>query len=313
MSTEFRELIEKGHAIVRLENDHQQQISIQRPRDEKLVLSQVLQELRLAPAFAVKSFYRIPRKKKDSDTGKIETVWIEGISIGGAMAIARRWRNAANGARVVDEGPEKIICEGVLMDYEANVKFSRYVAVPRHYKEAKSNKVVPYRADLLMTAIAAGMSKAVRNAVLHAVPAFITLQYLAEAKRLALVEGPKPATDSTKEPSAVSPSAKPAAEKPLKDRFIELISGYQALGVTTEQIAKYCQKGASDASWTEDDYLNLLGLLNAIEEGTVKKESVFQPEDTADAFREPGDEESVTLEALMQNNPQQPSKTKKAK
>lgn len=302
MSSEFQDLILKGHSIVRLENDHQQQISLQHPRDEQLILKQVLGELRASPAFASKAFYRIPRNQKQDD-GTTKQIWIEGIAIGGSMAIARRWRNSANGARVVEEGPEKITIEGVLMDYESNVKFSRYVVVSRHYKPRGAKTTLPYPPDLLLTQIAAGMSKAVRNAVKHAVPDFITIQYLEEAKRLAGVAGPRPKTNT--DPAQQN---RPPVHKPLALRFKELLEAFAKHSITMDQLAQFVQKNA-DSDLSEEDYINLLGLLNAIEEGTVSKDSIFQPQDTAAAFREPGDEEAVSLDQIMAANKAQPAST----
>jgi len=300
--TEFADLILKGHSIVRLENDHQQQISLQHPRDEQLILKQVLGELRASPAFASKAFYRIPRNQRQEDNS-IKQIWIEGVAIGGAMAIARRWRNSANGARVVEEGPEKITIEGVLMDYESNVKFSRYVVVSRHYKPRNSKTTVPYPPDLLLTQIAAGMSKAVRNAVKHAVPDFIVLQYLTEAKRLAGIEGPRPKTNT--DPAQQN---RPPVQKPLAVRFKELLEAFAGHSITYDQLAQFVKKDA-DSDMSEEDYINLLGLLNAIEEGTVSKETVFQPQDTAAAFREPGEEEAVSLDQIMAANQPKPAST----
>ena len=245
---QFGAMIKQGHAVVRIENDVQQQISIARPRDEEKVYTGLVSELEGVPAFAKKAFYSIPYKD-----GKGGTTNVEGPSIGAAMAIARRWGNCATANRVLEEKEDRIICEGVFMDYETNNRVCRQVAVLRHYKPHDSNTMVPLRADRLALAIAAGLSKAVRNAVLHGVPESIKIRYIDEAKRIA--------TQGTKKQPA----------KTLQDRVKDLLAGFEAQGVKTEQIRAYI--GKDDIG--EAEYSKLLGTLNALEDGLTTKAEVF--------------------------------------
>lgn len=265
------ELIREGLAVMRVENETQQQIAVLRPRDESKVLAAVLGELKQTPEFAKKVFYAIPFKDENAKDGK---TWVEGISIGGSMAIQRRWGNSASACRVVDEKADRIITEGVFMDYESNTRVMRQVAVNRMYKVKDSNTMKPLRGDFLERAIASGMSKAVRNAVLHGIPEFIKIEYLREAKKV-----------------AGGQVIKNAAKPPLAERIAELLTGYENVGVSKQEIASYMGK----PSLKEDDYEKLLGLLNALEEGYVKKESIFIP--AGEAPQEPRD--SVTLEDVI--------------
>lgn len=257
--SEFAALIQQGHSVIRLENDHQSAIAVMRPRDEESILTRILGELQNTPEFAKKVFYSIPYK--DRSDGAEKTTWVEGISIGGSMAIARRWGNSATANRILEEKEDRIIVEGVFMDYETNNRVLRQVAVSRFYKPKGSNSMVPLREDRLAIAIQSGMSKAVRNAVLHGIPEGIKIEYLKQAKQIA---------NGEKKDGKI-------VEKPLNARLGELLEGYEAQGITREEIIKYLGKEKIG----EVDYKNLLGLLNAITEGYVKKESIFVPEGEA--------------------------------
>lgn len=264
------ELLRQGMSVIRIENETQQQMAVLKPRNENNVLGAVLAELKQCPEFAKKVFYSIPFKDGD------KTIWVEGVSINGAMSIQRRWGNCASNCRVVEEKADRIITEGVCMDYENNVRVMRQVAVSRMYKPKNSNNLVPLRGDFLEKAIASGMSKAVRNAVLHSIPEFIKIEYLKEAKKIASMQ-----------------SVKEGVKIPLPERIKSLIARYEELGITRPQLVAHM--GKSDLK--EVDYENLLGLCNALEDGYVKKESIFP---------EPGQElapqrDSVDLAEVLEN------------
>mgnify|MGYP001559378229 CR=1 FL=1 len=255
---QFKDLIERGHSIVRIENDIQQQIAVLKPRDEAKVLTRVLDELHMVPEYAKKVYYSIPHKDRSDDDEK--TVWVEGVSINGSMAIQRRWGNSATGQRVIDETNERIICEGVFMDYELNNRVQRQVGVLRMYKPKGKNVMVPLREDRLAIAVQSSMSKAVRNAVLHGIPESIKMEYLRQAK-------------------AIAGSTKGAGGKPVKEslekRLESLWIDYEGQGISKPEIVKYLGK----QSVNEQDYERLVGLLNAITEGYVKKDSIFVPDE----------------------------------
>src|SRR5258708_6216053 len=98
MNEDVKDLIQQGHAIIRIENDVQQQISVLRPRNEKSVLQAILMEMQIEPSVAEKYFYSLPFKNKDGST-----TYVVGLSIKAAMAIQRRWGNCASACRIVDE------------------------------------------------------------------------------------------------------------------------------------------------------------------------------------------------------------------
>ena len=246
---QFGELIRAGQTVVRIENDFQQAIALVHKRDEDAILQKVTRELEDSPAFAKKAFYSIPYQNRAE--GTVSNV--EGVSIGGSMAIARRWGNCATAGRVLEEKDDRIICEGVFMDYEVNVRYCRTVAVSRFFVPKGSHERRPLPEKMMQLAIAAGLSKAIRNAVLSGVPDGLKIQVLDLAKRIA------------------SHGTKKAPAKSLQDRVKDLLSGFEAQGVKTDQIRAYI--GKDDIA--EADYSKLLGALNALEDGMAKKEDLF--------------------------------------
>lgn len=246
---QFGELIKQGQTVIRIENDFQQAIALVHKRNEDVILEKVSKELEDSPAFAKKAFYSIPYQNRAE--GTVSNV--EGVSIGGSMAIARRWGNCATAGRVLEEKDDRVICEGVFMDYEVNVRYCRTVAVSRFFVPKGSHERKPLPEKMMQLAIASGLSKAIRNAVLSGVPDGLKIQVLDLAKKIA------------------SQGTKKIPSKSLKDRFKDLMDGFEAQGVNPEQIRAYIGKDAI----AEADYSKLLGALNALEDGMAKKEDIF--------------------------------------
>lgn len=254
----FTEALQQGHSIIKIENEVQQSLAIMRPRDINQIMTGLKQELQRSPEDAKAIYYSIPYNQKQDD-GSNKTVWVEGISIKGSMAIQRHWRNSASACRVVQDLNDRVICEGVFMDYETNNRVMRQVAVSRFYKPKGSTQAVPLRKDKLDIAVASGMSKAVRNAINNAVPEFVKRELFQEAKRLA---------GATVQQTPQGPKV---SRKPLKFRITELLEEYAAFGISKDRIVEFLGKDGLN----ETDYERLVGLLNALNEGHATPESVF--------------------------------------
>lgn len=255
---EMAELMAQGHSIVRIENETQQSIAVLKPRSEQKVIDNILAEMAKSPKIARKFFYSI-----EYEDGK-KTV-VEGISIQGSMAIQRRWQNSASNCRVIEDRPAEVICEGVFMDYENNNRVMRQVSVSKFYRPKGKNELVPEKR--MDVKIAAGMSKAVRNAVLNGVPEYVKMAVLDQAKHLAKCEVQQDGTLKV---------------RPLPERAAELIADYAEEGVSHERLQKKLGKNGMN----EKDYDHLLGLLNAIQEGYVKVDEVFPDEKPAEPAKE---------------------------
>lgn len=238
------------------ERRSQQDFALANPRNEKAILEGALAELAMVPELAEKSFYVIPYE--DKKTGK--TVNVEGPSIKAAMALGRRWGNCTNGARVADGNDERIIVEGVFIDLQTNVRTLRTISVSRYFVSKKTKQRFPLREDRLNMAIQAGMSKAVRNATLATLPAYLVEAHFAEAKRIAgggKIKGSK------------------VKAAPVPERYKKMYAQFEILGVDQKAVDSYIN-GQVDPLLDESQVLgHMIGIYNAIKDQQTSVETVF--------------------------------------
>lgn len=251
------DLVAQGLRVVKIENDTQQLIATQRPRNEAKIYLGAVAELALAPGFAKTAYYSIPYEDRRNE----KTVLIEGPSIKAAMALARRWGNCANGARIVDETDDRITVEGVFMDYETNVRTLRTVSVAKTGYNSKTKSIYKLREDRLNISIQSGMSKAVRNAILASLPASLVESYMAEAKRLAI--GGDMTAGKKVEPVAV--------------RIKKAISAFSKMGAAEGPVQAYINGLSTESE--EETLAHLQGLYNAIKDGEKTIQEVFDVKD----------------------------------
>lgn len=250
-------MVAQGLRIVKIENETQQVMAVQRPRNEAEVFEKAVQELSLAPDFAKRSFYSIPYKKKEGGTQLVE-----GPSIKAAMSLARRWGNNSNGARVVDEMDDRIIVEGVFLDYETNMRTLRQVSVPRVFKDRATNTYKKLPEDRMNLAIQAGMSKAVRNAILASLPSSLVDLYFSEAKKV-----------------AAGLTGKNAKAEPVKDRIDKAVAAFVKKGATRGAVESYINGLSFETA--EEVLTHLLGLYNAVNDGVQTIQDIFGGEEPA--------------------------------
>ena len=245
-SNDLGELVKTGISAFKAENESQQIAAFQRPRDESKVLEGALKELKLAPDFAKKAYYSIPYKDKQGNT-----VLVEGPSIKAAMALARRWGNSSNGGRSVENLDDRLMVQGVFTDYETNTRTLREVPVSKFRYDINTKSMVPLREDKLIMAIQAGMSKAIRNAIIQSLPVYLVDRYVQEAKSLTIKDGGK-------------------AVKPLDvhARLESMVASLVEKGASKPGVARYV--GDLMKTKNEADLLaTLTGTINAIDDGHI--------------------------------------------
>lgn len=123
------------------------------PRAKALVLSSM--------DAADEAIYALP-PKKDPVSGKMKV--IEGPSIRFAEAIVYPWGNYRAATRIAHEGQDFITLQGVFYDLETNALTSMQTARSIKGKHGR------YGQDMIRLTAAAGMSIALRNAILRAIP-----------------------------------------------------------------------------------------------------------------------------------------------
>lgn len=244
LSSAPMELLAQGASIVKLENDVQMQIAVQRPRDEKKILELSLRELDLYPSMAKEAIYRKPVGK--DETGQMK--YADGPSIRMAESLGNRWANSSYGLTVVSEDEESATIAGVFLDYELNTRHVIEAKVSKWYKTSKGQVVrhAPDRfSDLILKA---NGSKILREVILRSLPAGLRKEYEFKAREVMKME--------------------PIAQqrKALLERFIEL-QGSQ------EMLEKWKEKPL--IKWSKEDIIDALGLANAIRDGEATIEGVF--------------------------------------
>jgi hypothetical protein len=241
-------MVAQGLRLVQIENDRQSLTAVQRPRKEEEAFEKAFKELTSFPEFAKKAYYSIPYK--DRSEGQEKTVLVEGPSIKAAMSLARRWGNNFNGARVVDETDDKIMVEGVFLDYETNMKTSRHKTVSKSGWSRKTQSTYRLREDKLANTIDAAMSKAVRNAIISSLPVALVDAYVTEAKKIAAGAGA---------------GGKSGKKESTAERIRKAADFFVKKGASREKVEEYIQGLAMETD--EDVLAHLIGLWNAIEEG----------------------------------------------
>jgi hypothetical protein len=251
-STVF-ELMRGGAAITKVENETLAQIAVTRPRSIKAALKKALDELEVDPAFAEKQYYRIPYK----DRQRNETTWVEGLSIKAAMALARCFGNVTASARVVEENDHAVIVEGVCIDLESGFRVSKPAAISKYYRAKKTGKMVKWAEDRFPQVLAAGASKAIRNAILNVLPEPMQRRYWNRAKEL-----------------AADQAAGPKGKKIDYEKTIPaVLSAFQPYKVERSHLEAHL--GHSLDSATRQEFADLKAILNALEAGETDTYQAF--------------------------------------
>lgn len=242
-------LVAMGNTLVKLENDTQMAVSVQRPRNEQEILEKALRELDLYPSMAEEAIYNKPVGKKEIK-GEWVMTYAEGLSIRTAESLANRWKNSAYGADIVSEDDESITIAAVFLDYENNTRHVMQARVSKSYttKEKKVMQLTPDRLDLK---IKAEQSKLLREIILRSIPAGLKREYRLKAEKM--LKGDKLSTRRTA----------------LVERFFEM-------GVPVEALIQH--KGKEIKDWKHDDLTEMLGIYNAIRDGEISIAETFKTE-----------------------------------
>ena len=212
------------------------------PRSIKKFLDDCLSMATLNERVASECMYALPRR----DGGVVKM--IEGPSARLAEIVFHAWGNCRAGARVVEEGREYVIAQGVFNDLEKNTELGFTVArrIVNKYGQR-------YTADMIAMTGNAACSIALRNAVFHGIPkAFWIVAYEAVRKTIA------------------------GDAQTLGNRRTDCMSYLGKMGATPEMIFRVLGvHGLEDIGMEELTQLRMLA--TSIKDGELTVEEAFNP------------------------------------
>lgn len=255
------QLLEQGAAVQRANAWSLEQLKVTKARNEQKILQDSLAELELVPEQAAKAFYSIPYT--DNRTRRVTMV--EGLSIGAAVSLARRWGNCTTAARILKEDAEGWEVEGLFVDLETSFWVGRPKTGTKYEVSREGRKyLLPERRQVM--ALGALISKAQRDAILAGLPMYLRLAYFEKAKQLA-GGSPNVQADMKKVDAVLVAFARFKATA-------EELEGYVG------RIDELWDEGPKPRNkWTGEDVARLRGLWVAVSEGSITIEDALRPKD----------------------------------
>lgn len=215
--------------------------------------------------------YALPRK----DGG--ETKMITGPSARLAEIIVSAWGNSRAGARIIDEGREFVVAQGVFHDLERNVGITYEV------RRRITGRHGRFSADMIGVTANAACSIALRNAVFKGVPKALWAGVESEVRRVIAGDA-----------------------KTLGARQEKVIGALNKMGVPNDKIfAVLGVAGIADIGL--DEIVTLQGLGNAIKEGEMSIEEAFAPKDAPIAGATRAEQAKNAMAATAQKQTDKPS------
>ena len=240
--TAAEKVMAQGGAMQRVQTAYTTAVAVQKSRSISRITKNVLEEAKLAGS---SFFYRWEVTNKRTGRKSL----IQGPSIDLAMCVARNYGNCALDIEV-QETPTHFHFKGIFIDLETGF------TVPRLYRQRKKQGIGggygDDRAEDIVFQI--GQSKAQRNAIVKAAPAWL-LDKAIEVARDAEIKNIKP------EHIALA-----------RARVIEY---FETHGIVQERIEAVLEKPADQ--WTAEDIVNLKGMATALKEGRETADELFPP------------------------------------
>jgi len=261
-TTAMMGVVGAGAALQQVKTSYTTAVAVQKPRSLPKVVAAVLEEA----TFAGSSFYYgwVVKNKKTGRESKIE-----GGSIDLAMAMARNYGNAAIEVEVT-ETPTHYLFKGIFVDLETGF------TCPRLFRQRKGQNIGmdadADRAEDIVFQI--GQSKAIRNAVLRAMPEWLEKQAIEAAKRAEL---------------------KKIRPENLVLSRAQILNFFAPWGVTQDRIENTL--GKKIETWGPEDIVQLRGMATALKESRVSPTELFPPveEEPASQEREQKQQETARL------------------
>ena len=253
--------------LKRVQTEYTTAMSVQKPRSLTKVVHNVLEEAKLAGA----SFYY---RWAQYDKTKKREVPVEGPSIDLAMALARSYGNCVLAVEA-EENPDHFMIKGIFIDLESGF------TCPRLYRQRKGQNLGGGMGDERKADIAfqIGQSKAQRNAIIKAMPAWLVDRAIEVAKEAEL--------------NRVQPENIVLSRQKVLDFFAQY-------GVAQERIEAKMHKKADE--WGPSDIADLRGSATALREGRISANELFPVVEEPQGKAQPDEDKTETRAAPSSKN-----------
>jgi hypothetical protein len=227
-------------AISRSEVEMQVDTAHKYPRSITKCLRDALTLATYSPDVARGCWYSVPRKEQGRKK------MIEGPSIRLAEMIANSWSNMHIAARVAHVDDRSLTAQALVWDLERNVKVA--IETPRSIMTSGGKR---FGDNMIQVTGAAAISIAMRNAIFRVVPRVFVDQIMGEARKVAVGDA-----------------------KTIVAKRDTMLSWFTQAGVPIERVL--APLGVREIGDVSIDHLaTLIGMRNAIKEGTATLDEMF--------------------------------------
>lgn len=215
------------------------------PRDEVSAYAKAMEACQ-RPTMAEKAFYSFPRGNQT----------VEGPTIRFAEELARCWGNIDYGIKELSQDDGKSEMQAYAWDLETNAQSVQNFTNPHQREQGKKMVTLTSQRDIYENN-ANMATRRLRSRILAILPSWFVEDCIAECKKTLAGQN----------------------ETPLVDRVKKMVVQFAKLGVTQEQIETRLKKKID--TMNADDFVEYIGIYNAIKQGESKIAEWFDAEKVA--------------------------------
>lgn len=215
------------------------------PRDEVQAYAKAMEACQ-RPTMAAKAFYSFPRGGQT----------VEGPTIRFAEELARCWGNIDYGIKELSQDDGKSEMQAYAWDLETNAQSVQNFTNPHAREQGKKMVTLTSQRDIYENN-ANMATRRLRSRILAILPSWFVEDCIEECKRTLAGRN----------------------DTPLVDRVKKMVVQFAKMGVTQEQIERRLQRKVD--TMNSDDFVEYIGIYNAIKQGDSKIADWFEAEKTA--------------------------------
>ncbi len=215
------------------------------PRDEVLAYAKAIETCQRS-TMAEKAFYSFPRAGQT----------VEGPTIRFAEELARCWGNIDYGIKELSQSDGKSEMQAYAWDLETNAQSVQNFTSPHAREQGKKMVTLTTQRDIYENN-ANMATRRLRSRILAILPSWFVEDCVAECKKTLAGKN----------------------DTPLVDRVKKMVVQFAKIGVTQEQIERRLKRKAD--TMNADDFVEYIGIYNAIKQGESKIADWFNAEEKA--------------------------------